>query len=141
MRHHLPTSLATALALLALACGDTTAPSGTYALTSLNGSALPYNDVNGCCIYDAATLAFEGATYTATMTFRNHNVAGTFSVTESGTWAADSSGVVTFTRVSSDPPDLGFLFDTGTVHGKTLTVKFGGEGPGSPDQFSATFER
>ena len=44
---------------------------------------------------------------------------------------------MTFTRDSFEI--IGFLLDVARLSDDTLRVSFGGEGPGSPDQFAALF--
>lgn len=138
------TIAACALAGSALvACGnDPSGPSsveGVYALHRLNDEPLPYDHEGlGCCTYLSGTLDLEAGSYTAALTARNRNTGLVFTATEWGTYQQRASSL-TFALDSVDVTPLGL--DAGTVSGDTLRVAFGGEGPGSPDQFHALYLR
>lgn len=125
------------------ACGDD--PSGpnpvegSYTLHQLNDEPLPYDHGGlGCCTYLSGTLDLEAGSYVATLTARNRNTALVFTATEWGTYQRQTSSLA-FALDSVDITPLGL--DAGTISGDTLRVAFGGEGPGSPDQFHAVFVR
>jgi hypothetical protein len=135
---------ACALAACALAaCGDdASGPSpveGVYALIRLNDEPLPYDHGGlGCCTYLGGTLDLEEGAYVAALTARNRNTSLVFTATEWGTYTRQASSL-TFAPDSVDVTPL--ILDAGTVSGDTLRVAFGGEGPGSADQFHAVFVR
>ncbi len=123
-------------------CGDSSAPSaieGTYQLTLLNGQELPYDQNGvGCCIYLSGFLELDGGNYTASITARNRNSDTTFTALEWGKYAREPFSL-TFVLDSFDVSPLGLA--TGSVSADTARVGFGGEGPGSPDQFQGLFVR
>jgi hypothetical protein len=125
------------------ACGnDASGPSavdGVYTLRRLNDEALPYDHEGlGCCTYLSGTLDLEAGSYAAALTARNRNTGLVFTATEWGTYTRRASSL-TFAPDSVDVTPL--ILDAGTVSGDTLRVAFGGEGPGSPDQFQAVYVR
>lgn len=126
-----------------VACGnDSSGPSsveGVYVLHRLNDEPLPYDHEGlGCCTYLSGTLDLEAGSYTAALTARNRNTGLVFTATEWGAYQRRASSL-TFVLDSVDVTPLGL--DAGTVSGDTLRVAFGGEGPGSPDQFHALYVR
>jgi len=125
------------------ACGnDASGPSaveGVYTLRRLNDEPLPYDyEGLGCCTYLSGTLDLEAGSYAAGLTTRNRNTGPVFTATEWGTYTRRASSL-TFAPDSVDLTPL--ILDVGTVSGDTLRVAFGGEGPGSPDQFHAVYVR
>jgi hypothetical protein len=138
-----PCTLAFVLALSGPACGEGIAgpklPAGRYDLRQLNGSPLPYDHEGlGCCIYLEGFLQLGGEAYRISLTARNRNNGLVFSLME---WGRHS---VELPRLTFDPDSFavqGFLLDTATVLPDSIRVAFGGEGPGSPDQFQALFVR
>jgi len=137
------TTLATLVACGLAACGnDASGPSaveGVYALHRLNDEPLPHDHEGlGCCTYLSGTLELEAGSYAAALTERNRNTGLVFTATEWGTYTLRASSL-TFAPDSIDVTPL--ILDAGTVSADTLRVAFGGEGPGSPDQFHAVFVR
>ena len=129
--------------LVAFACSDVGGPSpevdGAYALSNLNGFTLPYDHEGlGCCTYLDGGLALDDFHYTAWLTARNRNTGLVFTVSEQGTFDLTGS-TITFTRVSFQVQPL--LLSSATVSGNLITLLFGGEGPGAPDQFVGVFVR
>ena len=136
---------AVTLAILAAlaGCGDDAsgpgAIEGDYDLRGLNEEPLPYDhDGLGCCTYLSGGLVLDGPDYTASLTARNRNNGLVFTAMEWGTYARRGSSL-TFELDSVVVAPL--LLDAGTISGDTLRVAFGGEGPGSPDQFRAIYVR
>jgi hypothetical protein len=126
-----------------VACGnDASGPSaieGVYTLRRLNDEPLPYDHEGlGCCTYLGGTLDLEAGSYAAALTARTRNTSLVFTAMEWGTYTLQASSL-TFAPDSADVSPL--LLDVGTVSGDTLRVAFGGEGPGSADQFHAVFVR
>lgn len=134
-----------ACALAALtACGEDVAGpetiDGRYTLRQLNGVPLPYDHEGlGCCTYLNGTMDLDGGGYEVSLTARNRNNGLVFTVMEWGTYARPASSRITFARDSFAIQP--FLFDVAMVSDDSLRVAFGGEGPGSPDQFQALFVR
>lgn len=130
------------LALVAAACGDATAPEptdGTYVLTSLNGAPLPYDHEGlGCCTYLSGTLTLEHPHYEMRITARNRNTGEVFTAGEHGTCTHEQMGL-RFMREGHMVQPMGLT--TATMSGDRIELAFGGEGPGSPDQFHAVFRR
>ena len=125
------------------ACGnDASGPGaveGVYALRRLNDEPLRYDHEGlGCCTYLSGTLDLEAGSYAAALTARNRNTGLVFTATEWGTYTRRASSL-TFAPDSVDVTPL--ILDVGTVSGDTLRVAFGGEGPGSADQFHAVYLR
>jgi hypothetical protein len=125
------------------ACGDdASGPNtveGSYTLHRLNDEPLPYDHEGlGCCTYLSGTLDLGAGSYVAALTARNRNTGLVFTATEWGTYQRETSSLA-FLLDSVDITPLGL--DAGTISGDTLRVAFGGEGPGSPDQFHAVFVR
>jgi hypothetical protein len=133
-------SAARLLAILAACSNDAPGPTpseGAYALHELNGTPLPYDhDGLGCCTYLDGTLEMEGGRYAAAVTARNRNTSLVFTAMEWGTYGRRESAL-TFSPESVAVAPL--LLDAGTLSGDTLRVAFGGEGPGSADQFQALY--
>jgi hypothetical protein len=126
-----------------VACGnDASSPSaaeGFYTLRRLNDEPLPYDHEGlGCCTYLSGTLDLDAGSYAAALTARNRNTGQVFTATEWGTYTRQASSL-TFAPDSVDITPL--ILDVGTVSGDTLRVAFGGEGPGSADQFHAVYLR
>lgn len=138
-------ALALSCALLGLlACTDGAAgPStvdGAYALRQLNGSPLPYDHEGlGCCIYLSGGMELEGGLYEVGITFENRNNSQVATIMEWGTYTRPSAARLSFTRDSFVVAP--FLMDVATVSVDTIRVAWGGEGPGSPDQFQALYVR
>jgi hypothetical protein len=109
-----------------------------YELSTLNESALPWDHEGlGCCTYLNGELRFLEGLYTASLTARNRNTGVTFTVIERGTYHQGS--VITFVRESYEVQPL--LLDVGLPREDEIRLSFGGEGPGSADQFRAVFVR
>ena len=129
------------LLFLAACSGGPTSPDlviGSYTLRQLNGALLPYDHEGlGCCTYLAGELRLTGRDYQASITAQNRNNQLIFTLVEWGTYAPRSGSRIAFTRDSFAIQPLGL--DTARVAGDTIRVGFGGEGPGSPDQFQALF--
>ena len=126
-----------------VACGDDasgpSAVDGVYTLHRLNDEPLPYDHEGlGCCTYLGGTLDLEAGSYAAALTARNRNTSLVFTATEWGRYTLRASSL-TFAPDSVDVTP--WILDAGTVSADTLRVAFGGEGPGSPDQFHAVFVR
>ena len=135
---HLLCSLS--LLAAASACDSTQANpvEADYVLQSLNESALPYDHEGlGCCTYLSGELELEEGRYTMSLTFRNRNSGLVFTAIEWGRYSQPQPGLLSFSRDSSAVAPLGL--DVGTLAGNGIEVTFGGEGPGSPDQFHAFF--
>jgi len=127
-----------------LACGDDPAgPSpddGVYSLRQLNGSPLPYDHEGlGCCIYLSGSMELDRGRYEAGITFENRNNGQVATIMEWGTYTRPSASQLGFTRDSFVVVPL--LMDVATVSVDTIRVAWGGEGPGSPDQFQALLVR
>ena len=126
--------------LLAAASCDSTGPhpsAGTYDLQTLNQAELPYDHEGlGCCVYLSGGLTLTGGRYTVSLTFRNRNTGLVFTAMEWGKYSQHAA-VVSFAADSSAVAPLGL--DTGVLSGNGIAVSFGGEGPGSPDQFHGFF--
>jgi hypothetical protein len=113
---------------------------GNYTLRQLNGALLPYDHEGlGCCTYLAGQLRISGPEYEASITAQNRNTQVIFTAVEWGSVLRVPDGRVAFDRDSFAISPLGL--DTARVAGDTIRVGFGGEGPGSPDQFQALFVR
>ncbi len=133
------------LVAFAIGCGDSDStapdendgPEGTYTLVQLGGKSLPA-DVWGCCVTLSGSLRLEDGRYDISDTQRNKNNGIQFTVTEQGTYSIAGT-TITFVRTGGDP--FPFLLAPGTVSGRIITVKMGGEGPGSPDQQEAVYRR
>ena len=127
-------------AILAACSNDAPGPSaaeGAYSLRELNGAPLPYDHEGlGCCTYLSGTLELQEGSYAAAITARNRNTSVVFTAREWGTYVRQESAL-TFAPESVDVAPL--LFDAGTFSADTLQVAFGGEGPGSEDQFQAAY--
>ena len=138
----MPMPRALVLVLAALAgCGDEPSTPGplaaNYTLRQLNDSTLPYDHEGlGCCTYLSGGLDLDGSAYAVQLMAQNRNTGEIFTAREWGTYVR-SGPTVSFTRDSFEIAP--FLLDAATVSGDTLRVAFGGEGPGSPDQFAALF--
>ena len=129
--------------VVAAACGDGPSdpgPSaGVFALRQINDSTLPYDHEGlGCCTYLNGELRLDAPEYTIALTARNRNTGQIFTAQEWGSYVADGASL-TFTRDSFAV--IGFALDVATVSGDSLRVAYGGEGPGSPDQFHGLFVR
>lgn len=132
--------MGTAILLLAGCGGGTTGPSSiepNYVLQTLNESALPYEHEGlGCCVYLSGSLKLIEGEYAVAITARNRNTSVVFTATEWGKYTRQVSAL-------SFAPDsfkvAPMLMDVGTVSGSSVSVLFGGEGHGSPDQFLGYF--
>ena len=136
----MPRALLAMLVALA-ACGDGPSNPGplaaSYTLRQLNDSTLPYDHEGlGCCTYLSGDLELDDGAYAIGLTARNRNTGVVFTAREWGTYVRGGP-TVTFTRDSFEI--IGFLLDVARLSDDTLGVSFGGEGPGSPDQFAALF--
>jgi hypothetical protein len=128
-----------------LACGDdssgpATEDDGTYVLRQLNDSPLPYDHEGlGCCTYLEGRMELDRGRYEVAITFRNRNNGLVATIMEWG-----RTGPRPASRLAFAPDSFvvtPFLLDTATLAADTLRVEWGGEGPGSPDQFQALFVR
>ncbi len=122
-------------------CGtESTAPgpvAEAYALETLNESALPYDHEGlGCCTYLNGALQLLQGRYTVSLTFRNRNSGSVFTAIEWGKYT-ELLSALSFALDSFAVSPLGL--DAGIASGNEVRVTFGGEGPGSPDQFRAVF--
>ena len=142
MRIGRPTRLGILL-VAAAACGD--GPSdpgvttGVFPLRQINDSTLPYDHEGlGCCTYLSGEFRLDVTGYTVALTARNRNTGQVFTAQEWGSYLAAGRSL-TFS------PDsfvvIGFALDVATLSGDSLRVSYGGEGPGSPDQFDGLFVR
>jgi hypothetical protein len=113
---------------------------GTYVLVEENGQALPSDPAApfGCCVTLSGSITFTATTYDLRTTHRNKNTGVTFSNSEQGTYTREGS-TLTFTRTHGGMP---YLLGPGTISsdGRTVTLLYGDEGPGS-DQIRATLRR
>lgn len=117
--------------------GGPSSVEGTYRLLELNGRSLPYDDVVGCCIYSAGSLALQSGRYEASMTFQNRNNQRVSTVGEQGSYSL-SGASLEFVRTSGDVPLA--LYDA-HLEGSGIRLMLGGDGPGAADQFRALFNR
>ncbi len=126
------------------ACGaDPFAPQsaqGVYELRTMNDESMPYDHAGlGCCTYLSGAFELGNrARYTMTITARNRNTRLVFTAAEWGAYEVRNS-VLTTTADSFDVAP--FLLDVGSISRDSIRVAFGGEGPGSADQFRALFVR
>lgn len=131
-----------ALLLAALVgCGSSSGSAGevAYTLRLLNGAELPYDHEGlGCCTYLGGTLGLEDGGYTVGLTARNRNTSEVFTAIEWGGYQQQGTAL-SFASDSFVVAPIGL--DAATVSGDSLRVRFGGEGPGSPDQFEGLFVR
>jgi hypothetical protein len=138
--------LVASIALAALGCGeDSTGPAlpgGSFTLVAENDVPLPsdHGEPSGCCLTLSGSLAFTPTTYELHTSHRNKNNGLTFDNSEQGTYTRQGS-TLSFTRTGGDGP-FPYLLGPGTVSsdGRTVTLLYGDEGPGS-DQIRATFRR
>ena len=126
----------------ATACGESgpvVFTEGTFELRELNGSSLPYDHEGlGCCTYLDGSLELNNGAYVLEVTARNRNTGVVFTAREAGSFTQED-GTLTFVRESFEIQPL--LLGQAAVSGQLITLSFGGEGPGSPDQFRAVFQR
>ena len=131
-----------ATAILFAGCGTGPSEPGgdrEFILESLNESSLPYDHEGlGCCIYLGGSLQLQGNDYTVSITARNRNNNLVFTVREWGSFT-EAAAQVTFVPEGFEIQPL--LLDVATVANGRIRVSFGGEGPGSPDQFRAVFHQ
>ncbi len=136
------TGLAVVLAALTGCGNDVSGPAaieGIYQLRLLNGEQLPYDHEGlGCCTYLSGAFRVESGKYEVSITAHNRNTDLVFAATEWGSYIRQGSSL-TFALDSADVTPL--LLDVAAVSTDSLWVAFGGEGPGSPDQFQALFVR
>lgn len=128
------------VAALAGACSEADGPGGlegTYQLVELNSQPLPYNDLAGCCIYTAGSLALTASGYTVSITFQNKNSGTGDSVNEEGTYSSNGSALF-FQRTGGN---FTMYFYNATLNGRTIRLQLGGSAPGAGDQFAAAFRR
>jgi hypothetical protein len=123
------------------ACGgNPTEPSsveGTYRLAELNGQSVPYDHMPGCCVYTAGSLALRSGQYEASLTFRNKNNQGAFTVGEQGSYSPGGTSIE-FRRTGGDYP---FSLYDAHLDGSSVRLFLGGDGPGAADQFRALFKK
>jgi hypothetical protein len=111
---------------------------GSYELRLLNGEPLPYDHGGlGCCTYLSGELRLEDGAYEISVTARNRNTVQVFTSTEQGEYARLGTGL----GFTPEPVVSPFGLATGTVTPDTVRLSFGGEGPGSSDQFQAVLVR
>ncbi len=111
---------------------------GSYELRRLNGEPLPYDHEGlGCCTYLSGELLLEDGDYEISLTARNRNTTLVSTFTEEGEYARLATGLA----FTPGPVVSPFGLATGTVTPDTVRLSFGGEGPGSSDQFQAVFVR
>jgi Lipocalin-like domain len=142
------TVLLSCIAFVAFSCGgDTTAPTslaGTYTLVAENDQPLPSDPSApyGCCLTLSGSLTLtDDATYEVRTSHRNKNNGIEFDNSEQGTYSRDGN-TLTFVRTGGGGEFFPYLLGPGTVSsdGRTVTLLYGDEGPGS-DQTRATFQR
>lgn len=133
------------LALVASACGDSTAPApldGTYTLVAENDQPLPSDPgaASGCCLTLSGSLTLTATSYDLRTSHRNKNNDITFDNSEQGTYARQGN-TLSFTRTGGGE-GFPYLLGPGAVSGDqgTVTLLYGDEGPGS-NQIRATFRR
>jgi hypothetical protein len=121
--------------------GDVSDPGdieGSDELRLLNGELLPYDHRGlGCCIYLSGELRLEDGDYEISLTARNRNTTLVSTFTEEGEYARLGASLA----FTPEPIALPFGLATGTVAPDTVRLSFGGEGPGSSDQFQGIFVR
>ena len=142
-------SLAGAVVAAVLAChagGPTTESgplNGTFTLVADNGQPLPADPSApfGCCLTLSGSLSFTATAYEIRTSHRNKNNGIDFDNVESGTYRLQEA-VVHFTRTGGGGEAFPYLLAPGTLSpdGKSLTVRYGDEGPGS-EQSEFRFER
>jgi hypothetical protein len=111
---------------------------GSYELRLLNGEPLPYDHGGlGCCTYLSGELRLEDGAYDISVTARNRNTTQVSTFTEQGEYGRLGSGLA----FTPEPIGSPFGLATGTVAPDSIRLSFGGEGPGSSDQFQAVFVR
>lgn len=145
MRYRMLTCLA--LAVAALACGDSTVapkdPAAHYELVEENGHPLPTNPVDpyGCCLTLSATLTFGSETYELHGFYRNLSTGDEFENIETGTYTRDGATLY-FTRTGGSGLGSPYLLAPGTLSdgNATITLLYGDEGPGS-NQIRGVFKR
>ena len=116
------------------------AVNGQYSLVSLNDAALPYDHGGlGCCVYQSGSITLQAGSYTISVTAQNRNTLLVFTESEWGTYTQNGASL-SFTPVGHSANGY-FGLSTGTVSEASVRLSFGGEGPGSADQFHAVFTR
>lgn len=135
-----------ALALACGACGDEAGPSdvtGNYILVLENGQSLPSDPSApfGCCLTLSGSITLTASTYDLRTSHRNKNNGLEFDNAEQGTYTRDGT-TLHFTRTGGSSDGFPYLLAPGQVNndGRTLTLLYGDEGPGS-DQTEAVFTR
>lgn len=121
------------------ACGGTSSEpgEGSYSMVELNDSPLPYDDDPGCCVYLGGSLELDGSRYGIGIHFRNKiNLIDTTFV-ERGRYDVTGEEIRFFMTEADFPLGLSH----GVLVGDTVRVRFGGEGPGSDEQFRAVFQK
>lgn len=119
------------------ACGSTqpNPAEEVYRLQTLNESALPYDHEGlGCCVYLSGSLTLREGRYEMAITFRNRNSGLEYTAEEWGSYTLVQEAL-SFVGESYAVAPIGL--DSGVLEGGGLRLTFGGEGPGSPDQFRA----
>lgn len=123
-------------------CADGAGPSpsdGAYPLARLNDQPMPYDHEGlGCCTYLEGGLELANGRYAISLTARNRGTSEVFAVKE---WGQAMARGPSLTFKPDSFQVIGFQLDVATVTGDSIRVAFGGEGPGSPDQFQALFVR
>jgi hypothetical protein len=139
--HHRLLLAITAFMTLA-GCADEAGPGpsdGAYPLARLNDQPMPYDHEGlGCCTYLEGGLELAEGTYAISLAARNRNTSEVFALREWGKATARGPSL-TFKPDSFEV--IGLRLDVATLTGDSIRVAFGGEGPGSPDQFQALFVR
>ena len=138
--------LVASLALVALSCGDSTAPAllnGTYTLVAENDQPLPSDPgaPDGCCLTLSGSVTFTGTSYDLRTSHRNKNNDITFDNSEQGTYTRQGN-TLSFTRTGGGGEGFPYLLGPGTLSAneETVTLLYGDAGPG-PNQIRATFRR
>ena len=139
--------LIASIACVALSCnGDTTEPAaldGTYVLVAENDQPLPSDPSApvGCCLTLSGSLTLTAATYDLRTSHRNKINGIEFDNSEQGTYTRERN-TLTFTRTGGGGEGFPYLLAPATVSadGRTVTLLYGDEGPGS-DQTRAVFQR
>ena len=138
-----PRGFPLALLLPLAACSSdplSPAVNGQYSLVRLNDAALPYDHGGlGCCVYLSGSITLDNGTYIISVTAQNRNTLLVFTESEWGTYTQDGASL-RFTPVGHSANGY-FGLSTGTVSEDSVGLSFGGEGPGSADQFHAVFAR
>ncbi|HET9604807.1 MAG TPA: lipocalin family protein [Gemmatimonadales bacterium] len=135
-----------ALALVCGGCGDEAGPTtvtGSYTMVSENGQPLPSDPSApfGCCLTLSGSITFTATAYDLRTSHKNKNNGLEFDNAEQGTYTRDGS-TLRFTRTGGSSDGFPYLLAPGKLSdgGRTLTLLYGDEGPGS-DQTEAVFAK